>query len=319
MYDIPILFLIFNRPENTLKAFEEIKKLKPKYLFVAADGVRPFVTEDVENCNATRKLVIDGIDWDCELKTLFREENLGCGKAVQSALDWFFNKVEMGVIIEDDIIADPSFYIYAKILLHRFKDNNKIFSINGCSLSYENPEYDFGLTRYFNMWGWATWRRSNESVNKTWLVYDGNNDFKKNSEFLKSLRLPTILPQKKWYIKWQYFFDATKNGKIDTWDYQWVYTCLKNKQYCIRPNLNMINNIGFNENSTHTRQAPHMRLRNIKVASLKIINTDLKGRMYIDNKYEIVNVAEYWNGIVINYDIFINKVKRYFKNLIKNG
>ena len=101
MYNIPILFLIFNRPENTLRAFEEIKKQKPKYLYVAADGARPHVVEDLEKCKATRELVIEGVDWDCEVKTLLREENLGCGKAVQSALDWFFSEVEMGIIIED--------------------------------------------------------------------------------------------------------------------------------------------------------------------------------------------------------------------------
>lgn len=313
MYDIPILFLIFNRPENTQRAFEEIKRQKPKYLYVAADGARPHITEDMEKCKATRELVIKGIDWDCELKTLFRDKNFGCGKAVQSALDWFFDEVEMGVIIEDDIIPAPSFFRYAEIVLNRFKDNSQIFSINGCSLSYENHKYDFGLTRYFNMWGWATWRRSNDLVNKTWVTYDGINDFKKGSELLKSLSLPTILPHKEWIYKWQYLFDGTKSGKIDTWDYQWVYTCLKNQQYCIRPNLNMINNIGFNENATHTSQAPHIRLSNIKVDALKITNNKLNGRMKVDYKYEIVYVAEYWNGVVIDFNNFIKKIKRYLK------
>ncbi|WP_310378306.1 glycosyltransferase family A protein [Flavobacterium sp.] len=318
MYDIPILFLIYNRPENTQRAFEVIKNQKPKYLYVAADGARPNTNEDWEKCKVTRELVIKGIDWDCELKTLFREENLGCGKAVQNALDWFFGEVEMGLIIEDDILPDPSFFKYTEILLHRFKDNTQIFSINGCSLAYENHKYDFGLTRYFNMWGWASWRRSNDLVNKTWPTYDGINDFKKGSKLLKSLRLPTILPHKEWIYKWQYFFDATKSGKIDTWDYQWVYTCLKNQQFCIRPNLNMINNIGFNENATHTNQAPHIRLSNIKVNALKNANANLKGRLKIEPKYEIINVAAYWNGVVIDYANFIKKVKFFFKKTLRN-
>ncbi len=322
-FQIPILFLIFNRPENTKIVFEEIKKQKPKYLFVAADGVRSNVLEDIEKCKATRDIVINGIDWDCEVKTLFREENLGCGKAVQSALDWFFDLVEMGIIIEDDILPNPSFFKYTEILLNRFKDNSQIFSINGCSLAYENHKYDFGLTRYFNMWGWATWRRSNDLVKKTWNTYNKNNDFNKGSEFLKTLKLPTILPHKEWIYKWQYLFDETKSGNIDTWDYQWVFTCLKNRQYCIRPNLNMINNIGFNENSTHTIEAPHIKLSNIEVNTLKIKNGKLYGKMHVDNKYEVLNVAEYWNGVVINYSNFFNKLKRYFKirfiNLIKNA
>ena len=318
MFNTPILFLIFNRPENTKIVFEEIKKQKPKYLFVAADGPRTNVSEDVNKCIATRDIVLNSIDWNCEVKTLFRETNLGCGSAVQSALDWFFDEVEMGIIIEDDILPNPSFFAYAEILLYKFKENTNIFSINGYSLAYENHKFDYGLTRYFNMWGWATWKRSNDLVNKTWQKYDGISDFNKGSEFLKTLKLPTIIPHKEWINKWQNLFNATKSGKIDTWDYQWVFTCLKNQQYCIRPNLNMINNIGFNENATHTSQAPHIRLSNIKVFSLNISNGILKGKMHIDCKYEIVNVAEYWNGVVINYYVFINKFKRDLKKRLKN-
>lgn len=308
MYDIAILFLIFNRPENTQRAFREIKKQKPKYLYVAADGARPNVVEDIEKCKTTRELIIEGVDWDCEVKTLFRDENLGCGKAVQSALDWFFGEVEMGIIIEDDILPDPSFFEYAEILLNRYKDDNQIFSINGCSLAYENHKFDFGLTRYFNMWGWATWRRSNDLVNKTWNTYDGINDFKKDSKLLKSLRLPTIWPQDEWIRNWQVIFKNTKKGKTDTWDYQWVYTCLKNQCYCIRPNLNMIKNIGFNEDSTHTSLPPNIKLSNIKVHNLKIVASDLIGYMTVDKKYEIISVGEYWHSIKIDYHSLINKI-----------
>jgi len=316
MYDIPILFLIFNRPENTRRAFEEIKKQKPKYLYVAADGVRPNFIEDVEKCKAARELVIRGIDWDCELKTLFRDENLGCGKAVQSALNWFFGEVEMGIIIEDDILPDPSFFNYAKILLKRFEDNHQIFSINGCSLAYENHKYDYGLTRYFNMWGWATWKRSNDLVNKTWTKYDRENDFKKGSEFLKALCLPTIWPQDEWINNWQIIFKNIKNGKTDTWDYQWVYTCIKNQCYCIRPNLNMINNIGFNEDSTHTSLPPNVKLSNMQVHKLKMAESDLIGYMKVDKKYEIINVAEYWHAIRFNFNDLINKI---FKKIDKKA
>lgn len=327
MYDIPILFLIFNRPETTQRVFEEIKKQKPKYLFVAADGARSNVEDDLSKCKNTRDIVLDGIDWNCELKTLFRDENLGCGKAVQSALDWFFDDVEMGVIIEDDIIPNSSFFEYADILLNRFKDNHQIFSINGCNLAYENYQYDYGLTRYFNMWGWATWKRSNDLVNKTWPTYDRINDFKKGSGLLKALRLPSIWPQDEWIHYWQIIFKNTKNGNIDTWDYQWVYTCLKNQCYCVRPNLNMIENIGFNVNATHTSQAPHVKLNYMKVHNLKIIKSNLTERMSIDEKYEIENVAGYWHNITLNHNNLYDKIYKYldkkkyylFKSKKNNG
>lgn len=313
MYNTPILYLVFNRPEETRLSLEIIRKIKPKHFYIAADGPRPGNKNDETNCKKVRDIILQNIDWDCEVKTLFREENLGCGTAVQGALDWFFNEVEMGIIIEDDIIPDLFFFKYAEILLNKFKDDSRIFSINGNNLTYENPKFDYGLTSYFNMWGWATWRRSNELVNKTWPKYNRENDFKKGSELVKKLKLPTIFPQDEWFYKWELIFDKTKSGTIDTWDYQWVYTCLKNQKYCIRPNFNMTENIGFNENSTHTSLAPHSVLNNQKssVSESKTIN--LKGRMSVDSNYEIKHVAEYWNNVIINYKTLIKKVKAYFK------
>lgn len=316
-FETPILFLIFNRPENTQKVLEEIKKQKPKFLFVAADGPRSHVEGDVLKCKNTREFVLNGIDWDCELKLLFRDTNLGCGRAVQSALDWFFNQVEMGIILEDDIIPDLSFFSYAEMLLHEFKDNSSVFSINGCSLAYENYNYDYGLTRYFNMWGWATWRRSNDLVHKTWSTYNQENDFKKGSELLKSLRLYTIWPQDEWIYNWQRIFKDTNRGVIDTWDYQWVYTCFKTQSFCIRPNLNLVNNIGFNDNSTHTIRAPHAKLRNMRVHQMKIEKEGFRGKMEIDPKYEIRNVADYWHAIRFNFDDLINKIFKKIDKKIK--
>ena len=108
--DTPVLFLIFNRPDVTEKVFSQIKKATPKQLFIAADGPRAANAEDQVECAKTRQLVLDMIDWECEVKTLFREENLGCGLAVSQAITWFFEHVEMGIILEDDCYPDLSFF-----------------------------------------------------------------------------------------------------------------------------------------------------------------------------------------------------------------
>ena len=172
MFNIPILYIVFNRPSETQRSFEVLKQLKPSQLYISADGVRENVTSDIDNCKAVRDYIVNNIDWDCEIKTLFQPKNLGCGTAVQTALDWFFDDVEMGIIIEDDIVPDLFFFKYADVMLNRYKDNHDIFSINGHNLMYSNDKFDYGLTNYFNMWGWATWRRSNELVKKTWPNYD---------------------------------------------------------------------------------------------------------------------------------------------------
>lgn len=318
MFDIPILFLVFNRPEETGRSFEIIKKLRPKHLFIAADGPRYNNSEDIVDCLNVRNFILNSIDWDCEVKTLFRDINLGCGVAVQEALNWFFNEVEMGIIVEDDIIASSSFFEYAKKLLHKFKDDEQIFSINGCNLGYENDKFDYGLTRYFNMWGWATWRRSNDLVAEIWQEYDNKIDFKKGSKLRETLRLPTIYSHREWIDKWNTLFDITKNKKINTWDYQWVYTCLKQQMYCVRPNHSWIVNIGFNKKSTHTPHAPHIKLEKNLITEDFLSDVDLKGQRKIDPVYEIVHVAGYWKGIEVNFAGFIKKLKKYLINKFNN-
>ena len=88
----PVLFLIFNRPETTQQVFSAIRKAKPPRLYVAADGPRSDYSNEAESCEIARSIATN-VDWDCEVKTLFRERNLGCGLAVTSAIDWFFEFV----------------------------------------------------------------------------------------------------------------------------------------------------------------------------------------------------------------------------------
>jgi hypothetical protein len=100
MFNTPILFLIFNRPDTTALVFEQIKILQPKYLFVAADGPRKEVKADKHDCQETRDIVLNNIDWDCEVQTLLRAQNIGCKNAVSHAITWFFENVEQGIILE---------------------------------------------------------------------------------------------------------------------------------------------------------------------------------------------------------------------------
>ena len=111
----PILFLIFNRLDTTKIVFEEIKKQKPKQLFIAADG--PRANKENENivCKEVRNYVLKNIDWNCEIKTLFRERNLGCGKAVSEAISWFFDNVEQGIILKMIVFLAKVFLVFVKI------------------------------------------------------------------------------------------------------------------------------------------------------------------------------------------------------------
>lgn len=237
MFDTAILFLIFNRPDLTEKTFQSICKLKPKKLFIAADGPRTGNEIDKLNCEIVRQYVLSKIDWDCDVQTLFRDINLGCGKAVSSAISWFFTHVEKGIIIEDDCVPNFSFFTFCEQLLERYEYNLKITHISGTNHQFSIPRgsADYYFSSYFNVWGWATWRRA-------WEIYD----FKMENLLTILCDHPDsiLIPEKM-------FLDVYYN-KIDTWDVQWHYINFKNNNLSVIPNINLIKNIGFNKSATHT-------------------------------------------------------------------
>lgn len=248
MFETPVLFLIFNRPDITKIVFEEIKKLKPKFLYVAADGARSNVFQDAEKCKETRDLVLNGIDWDCELKILFRDENLGCGRAVSEAITWFFDHVEQGIILEDDCLPHPSFFKYCEVLLEKYKHNETIFAINGSNLLGEKKfgEACYFFSNYAFVWGWASWRRA-------WKYYDYRLEKLENFKTEKLIdRIDNRAIFKEYWIP---TFERVRNNEIDTWDYQWTFSIWNNQGINIVPNVNLISNIGFGINATHTKES----------------------------------------------------------------
>jgi hypothetical protein len=70
------------------------------------------------------------------------------------------------------------------------------------------------------------------------------------TEFLESISRLSILQD-----HWRENFTNVYNGKIDTWDYQWVYTVLSQNGLAIIPNQNLVVNIGFGEEATHTKDS----------------------------------------------------------------
>ncbi len=309
-FTCPILFLVFNRPDTTKKIFEAIKAISPKILYIAADGPRINIPSDDVSCNSVRAIIEEGIDWDCEVKTLFRKENLGCGKAVQSALDWFFEQEEFGIILEDDTLPNMDFFEYCSVMLDKYRYNYDIFSINGCSLGYQSNKSEYGITNYFNMWGWASWRRSNNLVKIIWKEYLIHKDILNDKELIIALRLNTIWGLNNWYLLWQSLFFQTGNSLIDTWDYQWIYTALKTKSKCIRPSNNYIVNIGYGEMATHTTISDHY-LATLKFSNTKFSSTQF-GALKIDEYYEKFYVAEIWNDYkTFRRSSFYNSVYKY--------
>ncbi|NMD85443.1 nucleotide-diphospho-sugar transferase [Victivallis vadensis] len=263
MCDVPVLFVIFNRLETTVKAFEAIRAVQPKRLYIAADGPRKDHPGEAERCGKVRRAVLDGIDWPCRLESCFREENLGCGPGVAAAIDWFFLHEEEGIILEDDCVAHPDFFRFAAVMLERYRDDWRVMHISGdCLLGAPSQwECDYFFTRYPFSWGWATWRRA-------WKLFDF--DMASYPEFKRRNCIAEIFPgDRKIQRRWLEIFDAIyfHNPNFSAWDFQWLYANWCNHALCVCPACNLVTNIGTD--STHLMQQEVMNLKSYDLRSYR--------------------------------------------------
>ncbi|MEO6977012.1 MAG: nucleotide-diphospho-sugar transferase [Mucilaginibacter sp.] len=239
-----VLFLIFNRPETTAKVFEQIRVAQPARLYVAADAPRAGSNDDVIKCRQARS-IIKNVDWQCEVKTLFKEENEGCKSAVSSAITWFFENEEEGIILEDDCLPSNSFFKFCDTLLEKYRDDTRVRHITGCNLQLGKKWGDF--TYYFSnrvhIWGWASWRR-------VWNEYDLHLTKYQEPEIRE--RLHNIYQDPLVVENWLNIFKDVKAGKVNSWAYPLDFINFFNNGLVIIPNENLISNIGFGGDATNT-------------------------------------------------------------------
>lgn len=241
MLKTPILFLVFNRTSTTKKVFAAIREAKPKQLFIAADGPREQKVGEEKKCREVRKIT-EKIDWPCKVKRLYSEKNLGCKLAVSGAIDWFFENVEEGIILEDDCLPNLSFFKFCEEMLEKYRGSKKIMHIGGNNFQLRDNHFNgYYFSKYPHIWGWATWR-------KAWNRYNVNiTDWPKYKKLITEYNFS--LGEK---LYWNIIFKAVYRNKINTWDYQWLYAIWKNKCICITPGVNLVENIGFGKTATHT-------------------------------------------------------------------
>ncbi len=275
MLQTPILFLIFNRPDTTKLVFDSIKKVKPTKLYIAADGPRTSKPHEDILCNETRS-IINQIDWKCEVKTLFRSENLGCKLAVSSAIDWFFENEEQGIILEDDCLPHLSFYNYCETLLEYYKDDFRVGHIGGDNFQkgIKRGDGSYYFSQYNFIWGWATWRRS-------WKNYDV--EMRDYPSFKSNHGLEKIFRRKIEHQFWYKGFDNMFNGLINSWDFQWAFANWKTNSISILPNVNLVSNIGFGDGATHTKNSGNKYIENLPTVPIerslihpKLVEVDIK-------------------------------------------
>lgn len=260
--DIPVLFLIFNRSDTALRVIRAIKQVKPSRIYIAADGPREFKEDEAKLCKETREMVMKEINWNCEVKTLFREKNLGCAVGVSSAINWFFDQEEMGIILEDDCLPSESFFFFCQELLHYYKEDDRIMHISGFNeqngIKRGNASYYFSY--YPSIWGWATWKRA-------WKHYQ--------------FKVKSIDDHLERGIIQTYFYGLETVGKrwfkdfrrclfnTSAWGYQWPFSIWKQHGLSITPNQPLIKNIGFDGRGTHTNFKPAKHILDLELQPME--------------------------------------------------
>jgi hypothetical protein len=243
-----IAFLIFNRPECTARVFERIRQARPSKLLVVADGPRSTDSGDFANCRAARAVVDQGVDWECEVIRNYAEINLGCRRRISSGLDWVFQQVEEAIILEDDCLPHLSFFRFCEELLEYYRSDTRIMMISGHNehslpATERKGEKSYAFSSNVHIWAWATWRRA-------WKFYDVEMrawPAARDGKWLRDVLTPEQNPS-----FWQHMLEEVYQGRIDTWDWQWTFACWMQRCLSILPNRNLVTNIGFSENATHT-------------------------------------------------------------------
>ena len=195
---------------------------------------------------ATREVIETEINWPCTVYKLYSEYNQGCRLGVSRAINWFFDQVEEGIILEDDCIPHPSFFVYCATLLERYRDDTRVWCISGNNFQDGQWRGDgsYYFSRYNHCWGWATWRDS-------WRFYDS--DLKNWTSLLVSGLLKTIFDDPIELAYWQRIWQGLLlTGKPDSWAYRWTFTCLSNGGLTALPNQNLVCNVGFGDDGTNT-------------------------------------------------------------------
>ncbi len=299
---IPVLLTVFNRKDTALKALESIRVYQPEKLYVAADGHRTHKEGEEQACADTRQAVLDAIDWPCDVRTLFREENLGCAKAMFGAISWFLEQEEWGIICEDDIVLSQDFYKMCEVLLPMYKDDDRIMQITS---QFYGPHCEVTDTYTFErrpfIWGWATWRRS-------WFKYM-DMEMSGWPQF-NPLRM---LPNYGWFqtlMMWYYWHRAFKQQSTNSsWANRWHLAADVNELLCICPKTNLGLNVGIiNGGGTHYTEGGDDPYAHLKMGKLQF---PLKhpSEICLDKQQLDIDKDDFWRIRMIGAK---KKIKRFF-------
>lgn len=314
LFDVPILLLVFRRPEITKKLFNEIRKIKPHKLFIGCDGPRENVLGEKEKVEAVKD-IFKNIDWDCDVETLFFNENKGSKMAESMAMNWFFENVEEGIILEDDCIPGEDFFEYCKEMLEYYRHDKRIMLISGSNFQFGHirGESSYYFSKFPATWGWATWKRA-------WKYYDVN--ISDLPEFKREKVILSVTLNKTAQKYFSNHLEDVYKGKIDAWDTQIFFMLWAYHGLAVVPNVNLISNIGIGEDSVNTEKGKtainFIPIKNVEfpLKHPKLMIVDKRADEYICKVFKINLFNVYKNifkKIIIDFLKMVGIYKYYRK------
>jgi hypothetical protein len=261
----PVVFLVFNRPDCTARSLAAIRAAHPPRLYVVADGPRADRPGDAALCAEVRALVQRGVDWRCEVIRDYAPANLGLARRVSSGLDAVFAREPEAIILEDDCVADPTFFRFCAELLERYRDEPRVGQIAGCTFQGAGHEasVSYYFSRYPHCWGWATWRRA-------WRLYDHAMSGWITPGGSEWLATRVSDPAERRY--WAHSFTATADGRMDSWAYRWTLALWRQNCLGITPYRNLVSNIGFDSSATNTRDRNPLAARPVSPMPFPLVH-----------------------------------------------
>lgn len=249
----PVLVTAFNRPHLLEGLLERLRASGVTRLYLAIDGPRRGNSDDAISVARCVAIANQGT-WASEVTVHVNEFNLGCGRAMQQALAWFFSCEQEGIVLEDDVLPDPTFLTFASTLLDRYRDDHRIQAISGCCVvppdELGDPLLPYRFSRVPHVWGWAAWRRS-------WTDYPFDlSDWR--SLLDTSVLWEATQQSLSAALYWGFVFDSIRRGRLDTWDAQWVLASFRTGRLTATANTNLTENRGFGAGATHTRGSAWM-------------------------------------------------------------
>jgi len=192
-------------------------------------------------------MVLENVDWPCDVQRLYQTSNLGCKRGVATAIDWFLAHEESGIILEDDCLPVPDFFPFCAELLEHYRDAPEVMMIGGHNPlgKWDGDDASYLFSRTAPIWGWATWRRA-------WDRYDPTMRRWRDSEARALVRARMRFTE---YRFTSQRFDKVYEGGLDSWGFAWAFAILLNEGLSVMPAKNLISNIGFDSEATHTKLA----------------------------------------------------------------